>query len=80
MVVDVQLIERLTELTNLAVTCIEQTGMGHDDVTDMLNITLNASLPATARPKKKNKKQEDSQQNEIAQVYMNLDRQLGDLG
>lgn len=71
--------ERLTELTNLAVTCIEQTGMGHDDVTDMLNITLNASLPATARPKKKNKKQEDSQQNEIAQVYMNLDRQLGDL-
>lgn len=70
--------ERLTELTNLAITCIEQTGMGHDDVTDMLSITLDASLPVSSSKKTK-KKQEDGSQLDIAQVYINLDRQLGDL-
>ncbi|MCR4852412.1 MAG: alkaline phosphatase family protein [Prevotella sp.] len=65
--------EQITELTNLAVLCIEQTGMGHDDVTDMLNITLDASVK-----KQKDKKNADWQANAI-QTYINLDRQLADL-
>ena len=65
--------EQITELTNLAILCIEQTGMGHDDVTDMLNITLDASVK-----KQKDKKNNDWTANAI-QTYINLDRQLADL-
>ena len=35
--------QELTDLTNLAVLCIEKTGMGTDNVTDMLNITLDGT-------------------------------------
>ena len=66
--------EQITELTNLAVLCIEQTGMGHDDVTDMLNITLDASTEKS----RKDKKATDWVSN-ATQTYLNLDRQLADL-
>lgn len=64
--------QELTDLTNLAVLCIEKTGMGTDNVTDMLNITLDAS------PDLSGKKTTDWQSS-MAQTYMNLDRQLADL-
>jgi hypothetical protein len=64
--------QELTELTNLAVTCIERTGMGTDQVTDLLSITLDAS------PNMSGKKATDWQSN-LTQTYINLDRQLADL-
>ena len=64
--------EQLTELTNLAKLCIERTGMGSDDVPDMLCISLDASTQPD--PKKKLSWQEMQ-----AKTYMNVDRQLADL-
>ena len=76
--------EQLTELTNLAVLCIKQTGMGHDDVTDMLNITLPTSRLSSLTSslagdnKKKDKKTADWLTN-ATQTYINLERQVSDL-
>ena len=64
--------EQLTELTNLAKLCIERTGMGNDEVTDMLCISLDAST----QPDKKKKLTWQEMQ---AKTYMNVDRQLADL-
>ena len=64
--------EQLTELTNLAKLCIEKTGMGTDDVPDMLNICLDA---ATMPDPKKKLSWHELQ----AKTYMNVDRQLADL-
>ena len=63
--------QQITELTNLAVLCIEKTGMGTDNVCDMLNITLDASTPIT--------KKSTNWQSDQTQTYINLDRQLADL-
>ncbi len=64
--------EEITELTNLAILCIEKTGMGTDDVPDMLNITLDASTVM-------DKKKKTTWQEEVTKTYINLDRQLADL-
>ena len=64
--------EKLTELTNLAKLCIEKTGMGTDDVPDMLNICLDA---ATMPDPKKKLSWHELQ----AKTYMNVERQLADL-
>lgn len=64
--------EEITELTNLAMLCIEKTGMGADDIPDMLNITLDASTVM-------DKKKKTTWQEEQAKTYINLDRQLADL-
>ena len=64
--------QEITELTNLAILCIERTGMGVDNDTDMLNITLDAS---TNTQQKKGVTWEE----EITKTYINLDRQIADL-
>lgn len=64
--------EEITELTNLAILCMEKTGMGTDDVPDMLNITLDASSVM-------DKKKKSTWQEEVTKTYINLDRQLADL-
>ena len=68
--------EMLTELTNLAVMCIEQTGMGHDNLADILNITLDAGVKMETP---KDKKQKTDWTTTATQTYINLDRQLADL-
>ena len=64
--------EQLTELTNLAILCIERSGMGTDNVTDLLNVTLDATPDMTG-------KKSTDWQNALTQTYINLDRQLADL-
>ena len=64
--------EELTELTNLAVLCIERAGMGTDQVSDLLNITLSGA------PDMRGKKSTEWQST-LTQTYINLDRQLADL-
>lgn len=64
--------QEITELTNLAILCIEKTGMGTDNETDMLNITLDAT---TNTQLKKNTSWEE----ELTKTYINLDRQIADL-
>lgn len=61
----------ITELTNIAILCIEKTGMGTDNVCDMLNITLDATTTIT--------KNTTNWQSDQTQTYINLDRQLADL-
>ncbi|MCI6161499.1 MAG: alkaline phosphatase family protein [Prevotellaceae bacterium] len=62
--------QQITELTDLAIRCIEQTGMGTDDIADMLNITLDASV---------NTSKKTNRQDALTQTYINLDRQMADL-
>lgn len=71
-----------SDLTNLALFCLEHTGMGKDVIPDMLNITFNASVTDSSNKKKnsKLKKQEEDMQRSVAEsTYVNLDRQLAAL-
>ena len=64
--------QEITEITNLAILCIEKTGMGVDNNPDMLNITLDATTSV-------NDKNKTSWQEEVTKTYINLDRQISDL-
>ena len=74
--------EHSSDLTSLALFCLDHTGMGKDVIPDMLNITLNASVTDSSLKKKKSKsrKQEEDMQQATAEItYVNLDRQLAAL-